>query len=193
MPSNYGSIAKAFVESTKANQVSMPGEIPSTLTLYVLGYNSNKHLRTVSNAVKQNLSTYLSEYRMVGDRVTIKDGFVINIGVDFEIVVRPNFNNNEVLINCLTELRKYFNIENWQFNQPILIKDLNILLDKIPGVQTVKSVSLTNKSGESLGYSKYSYDLSTATQNNVVYPSLDPSIFEVKYPDTDIKGRVVPL
>jgi hypothetical protein len=193
MPSNYGSIAKAFVESTKANQVSMPGEIPSTLTLYVLGYNSNKHLRTVSNAVKQNLSTYLSEYRMVGDRVTIKDGFTINIGVDFEIVVRPNFNNNEVLINCLTELRKYFNIENWQFNQPILLKDLNILLDKVPGVQTVKSVSLTNKSGESQGYSKYSYDLSTATQNNVIYPSLDPSIFEVKYPDTDIKGRVVPL
>jgi len=193
MPSNYGSIAKAFVEPTKASQVSMPGEIPSTLTLYVLGYNSNKHLRSVSDAVKQNLSTYLSEYRIVGDRVTIKDGFIINIGVDFEIVVRPNFNNNEVLINCLTELTKYFNIENWQFNQPVLLKDLNLLLDKVPGVQTVKSVNLTNKSGEALGYSKYSYDLSIATQNNVIYPSLDPSIFEVKYPDTDIKGRVVPL
>jgi len=193
MPSNYGSIAKAFVEPTKANQVTLPGEIASTLTLYVLGYNANKHLRTVSNTVKQNLSTYLSEYRMVGDRVTIKDGFIINVGVDFEIVVRPNFNNNEVLINCLTELKNYFNIEKWQFNQPIMLKDLNILLDKIPGVQTVKSVTLNNKTGENLGYSKYSYDLSSATQNNVVYPSLDPCIFEVKYPETDIKGRVVPL
>ena len=193
MPSNYGSIAKAFVEPTKANQTTLPGEIASTLTLYVLGYNASNHLRTVSNAVKQNLATYLSEYRMVGDRVSIKDGFIINIGVDFEIVVRPNFNNNEVLINCLTELRNYFNVEKWQFNQPIMLKDLNILLDKVPGVQTVKSVYLTNKSGEDLGYSKYSYDLSSATQNNVVYPSLDPCIFEVKYPETDIKGRVVPL
>jgi hypothetical protein len=130
---------------------------------------------------------------MVGDRVTIKDGFIINIGVDFEIIVRPNFNNNEVLINCLTELRNYFNIEKWQFNQPIMLRDLYLLLDKVPGVQTVKSVYITNKSGESLGYSKYSYDTKGATINNVVYPSLDPCIFEVKYPETDIKGRVVPL
>jgi hypothetical protein len=193
MPSNYGSIAKAFVEPTKASTVNMPGEIASTLTLYVLGYNANKHLRTVSDAVKQNLSTYLSEYRMVGDRVTIKDGFIINIGVDFEVVVRPNFNSNEVLINCLTELKNFFNIEKWQFNQPVILKDISILLDKVQGVQTVKSVTLNNKSGESLGYSKYSYDLAAATQNNVVYPSLDPCIFEVKYPETDIKGRVVPL
>ena len=193
MPSNYGSIAKSFVEPTKANQVTMPGEIASTLTLYVLGYNASKYLRTISDAVKQNLSTYLSEYRMVGDRVNIKDGFIINIGLDFEVVVRPNYNSNEVLINCLTELKNFFNIEKWQFNQPIILKDISLLLDKVQGVQTVKSVTLNNKSGESLGYSKYSYDLASATQNNVVYPSLDPCIFEIRYPDTDIKGRVVPL
>lgn len=193
MPSDYGSVAKAYVEPTKASQTTLPGEITSTLTLYVLGYDSNTNLVTVSDTIKQNLSTYLSEYRMVGDRVNIKNGFVINIGVDFEIVVKPNYNNNEVLLNCLTELKTYFNIKNWQFNQPIMLKDLYILLDKVAGVQTVKSVTINNKTGESAGYSKYSYDLTAATQNNVVYPSLDPCIFEVKYPDVDIKGRVVPL
>jgi len=47
--------------------------------------------------------------------------------------------------------------------------------------------------GENLGYSKYAYDIQGATQGNVIYPSLDPSIFEVKFPNQDIQGRVVPL
>ena len=49
------------------------------------------------------------------------------------------------------------------------------------------------KVGENLGYSKYAYSIPAATANNVIYPSLDPSIFELRYPNTDIKGKVVPL
>lgn len=193
MPSDYGSVAKTFVEATKANEVTLPGEIPSTLSLHTLGFNKDKHLTTVSDTVKQNLSTYLSEYRIIGDTVSIKDGFVINIGVDFEIVVMPNYNSNEVLSRCIVELQKYFNIDNWTFNQPIMLKDIFLTLDKVKGVQTIKAVDITNKTGISSGYSEYAYDVIGATQNNVLYPSLDPSVFEVKYPETDIRGRVVSL
>jgi hypothetical protein len=193
MPSDYGAIAKSYVEATKANENILPGEIPSTLNLYVLGFDQNKHLNNTSDTVKKNLSTYLSEYRIIGDTVSIKDGFVINIGVDFEIITLPNFNSNEVLSRCITELQNYFAIENWTFNQPILLKELFINLDKVKGVQTVKDIYITNKTGVALGYSEYAYDLERATQNNTIYPSLDPSVFEVKYPDTDIRGRVVSL
>jgi hypothetical protein len=130
---------------------------------------------------------------MIGDAVNIRDGFIINIGVNFEIIVLPNFNNNDVLINCINALRTYFAIDNWSINQPILLRDLYILLDRIDGVQTVKNISITNLVGENIGYSPYAYDIAAATSANVVYPSLDPSIFEVKYPDTDIQGKVVPL
>ena len=153
----------------------------------------NKHLTTLSNTVKQNLSTYLSEYRIIGDTVSIKDGFVINIGVDFEIVVMPNYNNNEVLSRCINKLQDYFSIDNWTFNQPIMLKDIILTLDKVKGVQTIKTVDITNKSGITNGYSEYAYDVIGATQDNVIYPSLDPSVFEVKYPETDIRGRVVSL
>lgn len=193
MPSDYGAIAKSYVEATKASDNTLPGEIPSTLNLYVLGFDSAKHLITSSNTVKQNLSTYLSEYRIIGDTVKIKDGFIVNIAVDFEIIVFPNFNNNEVLSRCITEIQNYFAIDNWTFNQPILLKELFIRLDKINGVQTVKDIYITNKTGVAQGYSEYAYDIEGATQNNVVYPSLDPCVFEVKYPDTDIRGRVVSL
>ena len=67
------------------------------------------------------------------------------------------------------------------------------MLDKIKGVQTVNDIKFTNKAGTTSGYSQYAYDIDGATQKQVIYPSLDPSIFEVKYPNTDIKGRVVSL
>jgi hypothetical protein len=130
---------------------------------------------------------------MIGDNIEIRDAYVINIGVDFEIIVLPEYNNSEVLLVCITALQTYFNINNWQLNQPIFLRDLYILLDKIKGVQSVKNISISNKAGTTSGYSQYAYDITGAIQNNVIYPSLDPSIFEIKYPNLDIKGKVVPL
>jgi len=192
MPSKFGNISKAYIEPTKIASTS-PNELPSILDLYVLTYDINNKLNNASLALKQNLSTYLSQYRMLNDTVNIKDGFIINIGVNFDIIVLPNYNSNEILTKCISALQSYFSIENWQINQPIILRELYILLDKIEGVQTVKSISISNKVGTNLGYSQYAYDISGATKNNVVYPSLDPMIFEVKYPNTDIQGRVVSL
>jgi len=192
MPAKYGVISKAYIEQTKVANLQ-PGEIPSTLDLYVLTFNRNKQLVNASNALKQNLNTYLSQYRIIGDSVRIKDAFVINIGVNFDITVAPNYNSNEVILAAITAVKEYFNVNNWQINQPILLKNLNLLIDNVDGVQTVKNVEVVNLTGESLGYSNYSYDTKGATIDNVVYPSIDPMIFEVKYPDVDIKGRVVSL
>jgi hypothetical protein len=190
LPSQFGTIAKAYIEPTKAQNV-LPGETPSILDLYILTYDVNKNLTSTSNALKTNLINYLSQYRVIGDSVRIKDAFVINIGVEFEIIVLPNYNSNDVLTKCLSSLQDYFNNNNWAINQPIVIREVSILLDKVDGVQTVKNLSITNKSGVSSGYSQYAYDLSGATLNGIIYPSLDPSIFEVKNLSTDIKGRVV--
>lgn len=192
MPSKYGSITKGYIEPVKIENVST-GEIPATLDLYVLGYDNNKKLTNVSYTIKQNLSTYLSQYRVIGDSINIKDAFVVNIGVNFDIITLPNYNNNEVLYNCISALKTFFNTEDWQINEPIILRDIYTTLDAVKGIQTVKNISIINKSGITSGYSAYAYDVTGATQNGVVYPSLDPCIFEVKYPDLDINGRVVPL
>jgi hypothetical protein len=192
MPAKYGVVSKAYIEPTKAQSISA-GQSNSILDLYVLTYNINNQLTTASPALKQNITTYLSQYRMVNDAVNIKDGFIINIGVNFDIIVLPNYNSNQVLFDCITALKDYFLISKWQINEPIVLRDIYVLLDRIDGVQTVKTINITNLVGESLGYSPYAYDITAATINNVVYPSLDPSIFEVKYPNQDIQGRVVNL
>jgi hypothetical protein len=192
LPSQYGTIAKAYIEPEKLENL-LPGESPSALDLYVLSYNANRQLITASPTLKQNLSTYLSQYRTINDSIKIKDAFIINISVDFDIIVLPNFNSNQVITDCILALQNYFNIDNQQINQPILLREIYILLDQVKGVQTVDSINISNKSSIANGYSQYAYDISGATLNNIIYPSLDPSIFEIKYPDVDIRGRVKTL
>lgn len=191
MPPKYGVISKACIEKPTLtdNQVSTI----DTLNLYCLSKNISNQLNIANTTLKQNLRTYLSQNRIIGDNIVIKDAYIINISVMFEIIVLPEYNNNEVLTNCINGLKDYFNIDKWQINQPILLRDIYINLDKVKGVQTVKNVKISNKTGSNSDYSKYGYDIEGATQNQVIYPSLDPSIFEVKYPNQDITGKVVPL
>ena len=192
MPAKYGVVSKAYIEPTKMQNTSA-GESNAILDLYVLTFDINNKLNTATSALKQNMITYLSQYRMINDSINIKDGFIVNIGVNFDIIILPNYNSNDILTRCITALQTYFAIDNWQINQPIILREIYILLDKIEGVQTVKSIDISNKVGVSLGYSQWAYDISGATKNNTIYPSLDPMIFEVKFPSTDIMGRCVSL
>ena len=188
LPSEYGTVAKVYASKPDANSRSI-----STIDLYVLSYNNTKQLTNASSILKRNLNTYLSQYKMISDSIGIKDAFIINIGINFEIITLPGSNSDEILLKCIIALKNIFNIDKWQINQPILLKNLFITLDAIDGVQTVKAINFINKTDSILGYSNYAYDLSSATSNNVIYPSINPMIFELKYPDSDIQGKVVPL
>jgi len=164
---------------------------PFAINMYLLGYDINKNLTILNKTVKQNLKTYLGEYRMLTDGVNIIDGFIVNIGVDFEISVYSNYNKREVLTNCVTELQTYFNIDNWTFNKPINISEIELILANVEGVMSVPSVKISNLCGGDGNYSPNRYNIDAATKGKIVYPSLDPSIFEVKYPNKDIKGRAI--
>lgn len=196
MPERYGSIAKVYVapdtelDSNKDNNKFITNN-PFAINMYVLSYDNNKKLTTLNQAVKQNLKTYLSEYRLLTDAVNILNGFIVNIGVNFEITVYSGYNKSEVLSQCLLQLREYFDIDNWTFNKPINISDIELLLANVEGVMSVPKVEIVNLCSGEGNYSSNTYDISTATMDKIVYPSLDPCVFEVKYPNKDIKGKVI--
>jgi hypothetical protein len=187
MPSKFGTVSKALTQKPDAKSAN------TTLDIFVLSQDINGNLATASNTLKENIKTYLNQYRMIGDSISIKDAFIINFGIEFEIITLPNYNNNKVLERCILELQRYFNIDRWQINQPIIINPLFVLLDEVEGVQTVKKIQFKNLAGVSKGYTQYAYDMVGATQNGTIFPSLDPSIFEIKYPNVDIKGQVVSI
>ncbi len=178
MPSKFGNIAKAYIvpddqisqDQYTTNRIANP----LAMNLYVLGFNASNQLVNLNQAVKENLKTYLDYYRILTDAINIKDAFIINIGINFEISVLPNYNSNEVLLKCINDLKSYFDVARWQINQPIIKSDVVTLLANVKGVQSVIGVSYSNLYNTTQGYSGNVYSLNTATKNGVVYPVVIP-------------------
>ena len=211
LPDKYGNIAKAYIVqddqlsgtpqssyTITQDDVGKPlSEIqtripnPLALNLYVLGYNSNRKLSIVNDAVKENLKTYLRRFRPITDAINIKNGYIINIGVDYKIITKSNFVQEQVLGLVNERVSEFFNIDNWQINQPIVLSDLGYEISLVDGVASVTDIKIVNKYQTSEGYSGNGYDIDGALKNGILYPSLDPSIFEVKFPLKDIRGEVI--
>lgn len=221
LPSQFGNIAKAYVEPNSSRQISFNQYVPSiinpdgttsldlnnlnplerrkflestnpfTNNLYVLAYDSNKKLKPINEATILNLKKYLSNYKILTDRINIIDGYIINIGVNFKIKVFSGFNKKEVLDECISKVKSFFNIDNFNFNQPINLSQLMFEIMNVEGTQTVTDIKIKNLTIDDGNYSPIAYNIDIATKDNIVYPPKDPSVFEVKYPNTDIKGIVV--
>ena len=208
LPAKYGNVAKVFMMQDE--QVAAAGQNeadpefqsnPLALNMYMLGYDGNKKLVKLNNAVKENIQTYLSQYRMMTDAIQLKDAWVCNIGLDFAIYTKRGFNKHEVLLMCVKRLKEYFHIDKWQINQPIILADVVSEILSVDGVATAvkpredspELIQVNNKWGtvNSVVYSDNIYDIASSTFNGVVYPPVDPATFEIKYPDTDIRGRVM--
>ena len=208
LPPKYGNVSKAYI--VQDSQLDVNGvanqngtnriENPLALNLYVLGYDSDKKLSMLNKAVKENIQTYLTQFRMVTDAVNIKDAFVINIGVNFDLLTKVGYNKEEVVLRAIQEVQSFFDIDKWQIGQPIVLADLAYRLSLVDGVSAVVPpesnnpnnlpVSVVNKYKESDGYSGNLYDINAATKEGIIFPSLDPSCFELKF-SSDIQGRVV--
>tara|TARA_A100001011_G_scaffold361031_1_gene408835 strand:- start:9 stop:1943 length:1935 start_codon:yes stop_codon:yes gene_type:complete len=207
LPQKYGNIAKAYLIQDEVNQMNeqnddaTPISNPLALNMYLLGYDSQKKLTTINDAVKNNLKTYLSQYRILTDAINLKSAYVINIGVKFSIITNRGFNKSEVLFNCVQAVKRHFDISKWQINQPIVLSDIANEISLVDGVASIvppesgnpdkQLILIENKATISQGYSGNVYDVEKASKNGIIYPSLDPSIFEVKYPNQDILGKVV--
>lgn len=190
LPPQFGTVAKSYVtrELTENSDWSVLEKNPLALSMYVLSYDSQGKLTVASKSLKDNLRTYLSQYMLLTDAVDIKDAFIVNIAVKYEILTLPNVASRDVLLGCTNVLKDYFATSKRRINESINLSSISTLLDNVKGVQTVKSIRIENKQGGN--YSQYAYDVKGATKENVVYPSYDPCIFEVKYPNIDIEGRV---
>ena len=109
----------------------------------------------------------------------------------------PEFNSNEVLLRAIDRLKEYFDIDNWRINEPINLSKIYVEIDKVDGVQTVVRPDKEGKGGLQIvnkfngNYSSNKYSILDATKGGIIYPPKDPSIFEVKFPNQDIRGQVV--
>ena len=193
-----------------------------TVDLYVLSYDSNKKLITSPDLIHRNLKSYLSQFRMLSDKIRILPGFVINFGVIFDVMTFPGYDSSVVKSRCIEAIKNFYSIENMQFKQILYTADIVNILNGIEGIKAVNDVVITqdnnfvdntqifnpplysnsvNENGDTMkvneeGYGHY-YDFNqfftqpnTPAGRGVVLPAYDPAVFEIKNPDSDIKGVV---
>ena len=196
-------VTQADVDNKRTLKSFQVGRIPNPLAMdmYTLGFDTRKKLSRLNQTVKENIKTYLSQYRLVTDAVNIKDAYVINIGVNFAILTKVGFNKNDVLLRCVSAVQDFFDIDRWQIGQPIVLSDIAYEISLVGGVSSVVApkennplgltVAIENKYKIEDSYSGNFYDIESGVIEGVLYPALDPSIFEVKFPGSDIKGKVV--
>ena len=197
MPPKYGSVEKVYIiqdMQQDTNDREYPRDTianPLALNLYTLAYDSNKNFTMPNKALRENLRTYLSNYRMLTDALNIKTAYIVNIGIEFEIITKPNVNSNEAILQCVNRLKQLFDNDRMQINSTINVSNIISELDNLSSVQSVSNFEIINLYDTNNGYSGNVYDIASATKNSIIYPSLDPCIFEIKYPNSDIKGRVI--
>lgn len=211
-------ISDMYTNSTNVNEHGL--WFGEKCRLYVLGIDSNMAPTTIykdtngiwqspNELLKQNIRNYLSTKRLVGDFIDIVDGNVVDFRIDFKIIADKK-NKQNTLISCLQALESYFSTTNWNFNQPILIGNVQAVLQEVAGVINVTSITFTNIFGidqsSGLEYSpieigRYQYLTGPAlnTQNNwyqmqvfdntiVSFPG---TFLNLRFPNSDITGSVI--
>ena len=184
LPNNFGRVFRAGIRNNPFN--------PFSSHLHVLVKDNNNFLAIASDALKENISTYLSKYRLITDAIDIVDGRIINIGCKATINVSSKFSSENVISDITTTLKEYFNVNNFQIDQPIYDIEIKNLIINTRGVINLESLTITNKTvtENSNSYSGTSYDVLKYKDRGVYYP-LPGGIFEMKYPDDDIVIEVI--
>lgn len=185
LPSKFGKPEKVTVVRNPSNG--------GAIDIRVLSIDSDGHLSKATSTLKNNIKKYISFYRGLTDDVNILDAEILNVGIDFEIVISPKMHRNDVLSECLNAIKDRMSVANMQIACPIIISELESILQSVNGVISVSNLfvkNLSGISGDGLTYSQSRIDMSSRTMKGIVHCPAN-SIFEVKYPNKDIRGRGV--
>ncbi len=180
MPASYGSIFRILANKSTNNN--------TIVQLLVLSRSSDGTLALANSALKNNLVTYLNSFRIANDIVEVLDGTIINIGVDFRITVKQNFNRTIVLSECLLAVQAFMNIKNYTFQTNIVTSDIQNAVHDVEGVKSVIEVVVRNITGPT--YSQTAFNITQNTRKGEIICPAD-SVFEVKYSKLDITGVIL--
>ena len=181
MPVKYGSIARCSVQRD-------PSATKRNLNMYVISENNFGKLTKTNNTIKNNLKTWLNNYRMLSDTVQISDPFIINLGVDFIITPAMGVNKYSVLDAAIIALQAYFSTRFF-IGESLSISDIYSELKGVTGILDVTNVKITNKADTGYSDVQFEVDDNISPDGSSLIAPLN-AIFEIKFPPTDIKGKV---
>lgn len=193
MPAPLGRISKASISDDEYDFFSK--------NLYLLCYDNERYLTYASDALKKNISKYINEYRLIGDSFKLLDGTILNFGIEIKIRIKEGNDPDTIKNNVIQRINNFSRFDLYQIGQPIILDDLyNIVINtpNVISIATEKKNFINSITGSKyiqstntvLTYSNHSFNAQTINYNDILYPPTG-AIFEMKYPEYNIKIQVV--
>jgi hypothetical protein len=181
MPAKFGSIKRCSVQKDAASA-------KRNLNMYVISEDPFRKLIQTNSTIKNNLKTWLNQYRMINDTIDILDPYIINLGIEFIAKAQAGANKYDILQRAVRALQNKYDT-SYYIGEPLYISDIYSELKKVDGVLDVMKVKLVNKTGTT--YSSITLDINSNLSPDGGYLVVPRNaIVEIKYPQTDIVGRV---
>jgi len=207
---NFASQNRAVTIKDYQSRISlMPGEfgVPfrsgvfeeqNKILIYILGLDGNSKLTNMStNTLKDNISHYLADYRMLNDYVAIADGQIINLGYEFDLLVEKDFPQSQIITNVINRVKEYMDINKHHMGENIYLGQLIENVNNVGGVTNVINMRVFNKVGDgqySMNEIEQPYEVEATKQIRIsdeyTLFGNPKSMFEVKFPEKDITVRV---
>ena len=184
MPAQFGSVFRSFARKDPANSLGVE--------LVLMARNARGELIASSETLKNNIETYIKQFKSFSDSVKLTDGKVVNIGTDFSIVAAPNINPNEALLEAFNIVKPMLRTELANFNDTLVVSDFVAKLQASTKIRSVVRFNFTNLANVVDGrqYSTTTFDIPANTTNGILSLPED-MIWEIKFPNLDIVGRTV--
>ena len=181
MPSNYGRVKRCYI--TQDND-----SFKRNINIYIISETNSGTLTTAPAILKDNIKTWLTQYKMINDTIDILDAVVVNVGVDFNVIVSPDYDRVEVLNRALSAVRTQL-FKKTDIGESFSIANIYNILNKLPGVLDTTSVTVSSKSGGVYSTSVLNID-KLLTYDGKYVKSPKNVIYEVKFPLIDVKGTI---
>jgi len=182
MPSQFGSVFRSLVRKDPNNSMGVE--------LFLVTRNNQKQLTLSSDVIKNNIETYIKNFKSFSDTIKLTNGRIINIGVNFTIVPQSNANAQEALMECILVLQRVFDTARTNFNDSIVIPDIQARLQSLQKVRSIPELKIINKT-TTVGTRTYSgteLNINANTSSGILKFPVD-AVWELKYPNFDIIGR----
>jgi len=181
MAAKYGSIARCSVQRD-------PNSLKRNLNMYVISEDKFGLLTTTNSTIKNNLKTWLNNYRMLNDTIDILDAYIINLGIEFIIKAAVGVDKYSLLDSAIGALRRYFSTRLF-IGEHFSISNVYGELKKVPGLLDVTNVKITNKAGNQYATTEFDIDSNISPEGTYLTCPKN-AIFEIKFPGVDIKGKI---
>tara|TARA_R110002126_G_scaffold110281_1_gene247401 strand:- start:2257 stop:4062 length:1806 start_codon:yes stop_codon:yes gene_type:complete len=182
MPPKFGAIKRANIAQDK-------NSFKRNINLYVISEDVNGSLTTSTDTLKKNLKTWITNYKMLNDTIDIMDAKIVNVGIEFEVISDTDTNKFKVLSQATEAVKKRLVNTKYNIGEPLRYGDIFQALKNVDGLLDVVKLKIVTRSGASYSSADFDLDLYTTPDGRMILAPED-IIFEIKYPDSDIRGTI---